>query len=110
MTETCGRAASMTTRGINTCRLLTLTSILATALAAQAAMPSHAVAAAPAFTTLYTFPNSAAGAMQLYGQGVIASGKVFYGVTPTGGLKFCDGGCGTVFSLAPTSNPNVWLR
>jgi uncharacterized repeat protein (TIGR03803 family) len=53
-------------------------------------------------TVLHTFPNSGTGGTYP-SAGVISVNGTLYGTTVEGGTGACSGGCGTVFSLNPTS-------
>jgi uncharacterized repeat protein (TIGR03803 family) len=58
------------------------------------------------FTTIYTFPSLAAG-FDPTGTLYIGDGGTLYGTTSFGGsCTLISSGCGTVFSLAPPSEPN----
>ena len=70
---------------------------------------SPAVAAAdPVYTTLHAFAGGTDGILSP-GDSLIRNGNVLYGVAAKGGRDSCPGGgCGLVYTLTPTADPQVW--
>jgi len=65
--------------------------------------------AEPVYTTLHAFTGSTDGTL-VGGDGLIRKGSVLYGVAAKGGRSGCPAGCGLVYTLTPTADPQVWEK